>query len=123
MSTDYLRVIPRDLYNEAKLLKCLGKVALEVHNEMIELIIHFDGSGFLIKQEESDGSIYCDNLRFTDKRGVAIYFSSPLNSKLNWPLYFEMRLYTYPVFDDAGFFTEEFSRAFKFRKSEEEICL
>lgn len=29
---EYQRVIPRDLFNEAKLLKCLGRLSLFIHD-------------------------------------------------------------------------------------------
>ncbi len=32
MSQEYTRVIPRDLFNEAKLLKCIGRLVLLIHD-------------------------------------------------------------------------------------------
>ena len=32
MNTQYERVIPRDLFNEAKLLKCVGLLVLKIHD-------------------------------------------------------------------------------------------
>lgn len=91
---DYNRVIPRDLFNEAKLLKCLGQLVLLIGKgqcpglSVVQPVI--DGSNaFRILQDQSDGSIYVSSrvLRFTrnsDKK--MLRFVTPLNNKERWPL-------------------------------------
>lgn len=37
MTSSYRRVLPRDLFNEAKLLKCLGQLSLMIHDGKCEL--------------------------------------------------------------------------------------
>lgn len=82
----YGRVVPRDLFNEAKLLKCLGFVCL-----LMEESSHFkfelkqSENGFKIRQDASSGDIRVANLHFW-YLGTPIYFSSSLNSKGDLPL-------------------------------------
>lgn len=80
----YLRVIPRDLFNEAKLLKGLGKICLMIHDNYLPFINcnHEDErSGFKIAQNKNDGSISVTNLHFFDNSGTPVYFYNPLNCK------------------------------------------
>lgn len=108
----YSRVIPRDLFNEAKLLKCLGQLCLHIHNEQAGLLrFNHDTAeypGFVIDQRECDGSFYCGNVRFYLPHGQVLMASS-LNSKSPYPLvatYLETE--EVRVFRDDGAFTEEF---------------
>lgn len=88
----YTRVIPRDLFNEAKLLKCLGQLSLLIHNGMCPMRVIHDADrfvGFAIDQDQSDGSFYCSNLKFYFKRDgkdVEARFRTSLNSRENYPL-------------------------------------
>lgn len=103
----YFRVIPRDLFNEAKLLKGLGKISLMIHDNSLPYVTvnHEDESaGFRIAQSENDGSIYVTNLHFFDNNGTPIYFFHPLNCKENWSLQMEYKGETYWVFDERGEF-------------------
>jgi hypothetical protein len=109
----YKRVIPRDLFNEASLLKCLGHLALQINDdhtpEGLELLHRYPESGFPIEMDESDGSIFCSELtlKTPDGRTTALWRS--LNSRLSWPLRLldaeENDIY---VFDEDGYFTAEF---------------
>lgn len=92
--TDYKRVIPRDLFNESKLLKCLGQLCLIIHEgkddggytlpEGFE-VRHDPELGFLIQQFPGDGSLYCANLRVIF-RGRGLGLSSRYNSRDPYPL-------------------------------------
>lgn len=83
----YQRVLPRDLFNEAKLLKCVGKLTLLIGDELINWIDYsYDDRGFLIDQQSSDGSLFVSNMHFTTKDGQILNFFTPYNSKGNWPL-------------------------------------
>lgn len=111
--SDYVRVIPRDFFNEAKLLKCLGKLSLGILDNTNSISNHvdeiFDGESFAIRQTE-DGHIYVLNYTLFSKHDESdIELFSPLNSRKNYPLYFitcdEEQYY---VFDDDGNFSSEF---------------
>jgi hypothetical protein len=86
----YLRVIPRDLFNEANLLKCLGllTLALEQHQgHWASFAIQDDSvSHFEIGQDPSDGSIEVTNMPFMIG-GFRYRLYRPLNSRMDFPLY------------------------------------
>lgn len=105
----YARVIPRDLFNEANLLKCLGQLqlALEPHwghdaafdEEACE-------NGFEVEQDPGDGSISVVSLPFK-VMGRAVRLYRPLNSRQPWPLWvsastIDPALDDFRVFDDDG---------------------
>lgn len=103
----YLRVIPRDLFNESKLLKCLGQLALIIHDRVnvpreLELT-HDDSefSGFQIEQNQDSGALYCANMQLTFA-GHVIELSIPYNSKENYPLN-----YVVSDDDDGRVFTDD----------------
>jgi hypothetical protein len=103
----YLRVIPRDLFNEAKLLRGLGKIALMIHDNNLPYVTcnHEDErAGFKIVQNPSDGSISVSNLHFFDNNGTPIYFYHPLNSKERETLMMDYQDETYFCFSDDGKF-------------------
>lgn len=107
----YNRTIPRDLFNEAKLLKCLGQLSLLIHDEMARpLSIDHDETefpGFLIEQRDSDGALYCSNLQVFCK-GRLIGLWSPYNRKDAYPLTFSLDDEEGDVFTDEGELSEEF---------------
>ena len=110
----YNRVIPRDLFNEAKLLKCLGVLSLNIHDDIdnlssrINMVLEDESKGFMISQNELDGSIQCSNLYLFDNNGTPIYLSSGLNSRLAYPLEYQYKAVQDFVFDDDGTFSEAF---------------
>lgn len=104
------RVIPRDLFNEAKLLKGLGRLALMIHDGLAgPLAAEHDGDPFVIEQDPSDGGLYVANLTF--RVGArALELKSVYNSKAPYPLVFAgLDGGEEPVFDDGGFFTRAFT--------------
>lgn len=111
----YTRVLPRDLFNEAKLLKCLGKLSLAIHDGMAPYQFELehddcDGvAGFAIEQRTDDGGLYCTNLRLT-LNGLTVALYTHYNSKDNYPLYYEWGDESDRVFDEKGNFTKEFTR-------------
>lgn len=119
----YSRVIPRDLFNESKLLKCLGQVALILHDYEGRYPVALDHTdedqGFVIDQNESTGDLYCTNLRLIRHNGEEITLSSQYNSKSTYPLWFEANdgQDCGEVFDDNGQFTREFVAATKLTKA------
>jgi hypothetical protein len=103
----YQRVIPRDLFNEANLLKCLGKVYLNLENLNIQDVelIH-DGGRFNIEQDECSGVIYATNI-YLSVRETTYHFIRPLNSRGEWPLYMVDNSNEIDVFNPDGSFTRE----------------
>ena len=99
----YQRVLPRDLFNEAKLLKCLGRLTLLIHdnNETVRGInFGHDGEDFRIVLTE-DGHLMVSNLEFYHDADLLI-FKTAYNSRGNWPLLMEFENCEYCVFDEDG---------------------
>lgn len=104
----YQRVIPRDLFNESKLLKCLGRLCLMIHEGQTgRLTFEHEGS-FEIDQNIDSGGLTCVNLHFF-LGGTPIYFESSYNSKDNYPLWFIVEWEYKRVFNEDGAFTDEFA--------------
>lgn len=112
--TTYRRVIPRDLFNEASLLKCYARLWIlldEKSGHRAELVDCFDepDDGFKVEQSQSSGAIWIDNVRLL-VGGYTVELYRPLNSRRDWPLYAgdvdnETEV---SVFDDDGNLTPEF---------------
>jgi hypothetical protein len=115
--SNYHRVIPRDFFNEAKLLKCMGQLSLKIHDgvfpEGISLSITENGQPFFIDRNYDDSGLCVLNYR-VELNGREVICSSPYNSKRNYPFYCH-----YPgeeeieVFDDKGEFSTDFIDYFK----------
>jgi hypothetical protein len=89
----YTRVLPRDLFNEAKLLKELGFLSLAIHDgkhacgRILE-VIH-DGKPFDICRSDS-GDLYVANLAIcSQKTGEKIHVFTMCNSREENALSFE----------------------------------
>jgi hypothetical protein len=123
----YQRVLPRDAFNESKLLKCIGKLTLLIEDGLIPwLSYEFDqnnyedaiderSTGFRIWKNDSDGSIFITNLGIYYRDKKLLNHRIPLNSKAPWPLFFTNRNYEdLEVFDDEGnlLITEEILKEF-----------
>jgi hypothetical protein len=110
----YRRVIPRDLFNEANLLKCLGRLSLLLLDHPIYGRAEFrhNGEPFLIEQDEADGSISVPSLRFLID-GEPVHLSRPLNSRDSWPLWAQVGEDEVQVFDEDGKLTPEFASLIK----------
>ena len=112
---NHFRVLPRDLFNDAKLLKCLGFLTLRIHDNAIQgLRFEHDGEPFDIRLSES-GNLWVTNLHFylgmTDQ---PVHFFTVYNSMTDFPLqYWFDDDDTGFVFDDEGGFMDGgFSRGF-----------
>lgn len=114
----YQRVIPRDLFNEAKLLKCLGQLSLIIEDMLDKArqapprgmkLVHntFSDHGFTINQHDDSGDIYCDNLQLVVD-GYEVALAAQLNSKDPYPLIFDPYGCAARVFTDDGVMTDEF---------------
>jgi hypothetical protein len=102
----YKRVLPRDLFNEANLLKCIGKLTMMIEDGIIhDIQYHYDGEPFEIEQCPSDGSLSILNIQFWT-RGYEVNkpmpMFRPLNSRDAWPLYVDIDGVSHAVFDDQG---------------------
>ena len=116
----YQRVIPRDLFNEAKLLKCMGQLALLVHDDVMQeglnIEINYNGDaydydydeGFCVYQDPNSGNIGVGNLavRINNERYI---FETRHNSKDNYPLECTVDGYEcIQVLNEQGQFDQEF---------------
>lgn len=105
----YNRVLPRDAFNEANFLKCIGILNLYILEQSPPYFdCQFDGGSFDINQNES-GDLYIKNLYFTvkdEKFGII----RPLNSRHAFPLVaIDPQTEEYiEIFKDCGNFTQEF---------------
>lgn len=107
----YHRIIPRDLFNEASLLKCYGQIYLELEKLPAD-IASFEAystemHGFVVDQDESDGSLTISNVHLV-VRDRSCSLSRPLNSRSPYPLYLTTEDDdVIAVFTDEGHFTDE----------------
>lgn len=112
-SVTHKREIPRDLFNEAKLLKCLGQLALLVHDEKLPTHVRLTQrdpvDGFHIEHDASSGDLFCKNVRLT-VYGSPVDLLLPMNSRDPYPLLFadEVTDAGIAVFHDDGSLTSEF---------------
>lgn len=104
------RVIPRDFFNESKLLKCMGQFQLCIHDNMcngLQLDVRFDGEPFTIFQHDSDGSLTVLNYSvFLNGNPIALYI--PYNARENYPLIGLYKGEEYYIFDENGKFMPNF---------------
>ena len=111
----YYREIPRDFFNEAKLLNCLGLLSLKILDcqlpEGIGIEIEGEGQPFNIVLLK-DGSLVVDNYPIL-LNGMYVKFKTTYNSKSNYPFFAEHKNCDIPVFDDNGEFDEEFINYFR----------
>lgn len=121
----YQRVIPRDLFNEANLLKCYGQLALLIHdykfptNPRLELEPTLNvndwgdetqDSSFRIEQDD-DGGLCIVNLNlYVNDRLCSL--RRPLNARQSFPLYLSLFEWDEPilVFNDDGTFSAEMKK-------------
>lgn len=111
MNRHYTRVVPRDFFNEAKLLNCLGHLSLRILDhklpEGVDITMREDGKYFMIALME-EGSLYCTNYD-TYINDKWVRFKTTYNSKRHFPFFCEYNNEEVEVFDDiTGEFTEEF---------------
>jgi hypothetical protein len=109
---NYKRVIPRDLFNEANLLKCLGQIALLVHdygNAYPKLLIdadYYETCGASIYQTD-DGELYTNNVSlYID--GAKYTVLRKLNSREAYPVFIIYNDEYIDIFTKTGKFSKEF---------------
>ena len=111
----YTRIIPRDLFNEANLLKCYGKLFINLENTNSNYYLDHDLEQFDIHQFIDDGSLWIKNVtlknKFTQK---PVKLFRPLNSRLEWSLIAVNKdneeIY---VFNEDGEFSDEMNELLK----------
>lgn len=118
---EYERVMPRDFFNEAKLLKCLGQLSLKIHDAdegAKGVVMHFCNSSEGCKIVLCEEGVLIDNNVEVRIQEEIISVYTTYNSKGVYPLdalfpdFDEVR-----VFDESGNFTTEF-----INKKEELLC-
>ena len=104
------RALPRDFFNEAKLLKCLGQLEICILDKMangLNLISLYDGGPFKVEQDPADGSLRVVNYAVV-LNGDFLHLRTPLNARENYPLIATYRGEEYYVFDESGKFMPNF---------------
>ena len=108
---NYRRVIPRDLFNEAKLLKCLGQLSLNIETiPDFNLSLRDDYQDFGVSCNEF-GMMFADNIEAT-YRGEMVYLSTNYNSREPYPLTYLYNDETEYVFNDDGTLSVSFIETF-----------
>jgi hypothetical protein len=108
-----IRVLPRDAFNDANLLKCIGQIALLSLDRGYDdkFTIEYDGKPFDICQNTDDGSTYVANFRLyrpSDCGLIEIHLYRGLNAREAWPLYADCCDETCEVFNSDGSFHGKF---------------
>jgi hypothetical protein len=103
----YKREIPRDLFNEANLLKCCGRIYINLETARApDVVMVHDGAAFDVQQDSSSGDIYVANVELRVK-GKGYRLFRRLNSRQAWPLYVTVDEEEIDVFADDGSFSVE----------------
>lgn len=109
----YRRVIPRDFFNEAKLLNCLGKLSVAILNGEIQATeeLEEETSGFLVEQS-IDGNLRLINYYiYVGLRDEFYYPFIPHYQKdARYPLYIEGEGERILVLTEDGKITPEFKK-------------
>ncbi len=97
----YLRVLPRDAFNEANFLKCIGKLTMALEDGFHPFITYeYDGEPFDLNQD-INGCLCINNMSFYYKEHP-LELKRPLNSLNSWPLYIETEEDSAAIFDENG---------------------
>ena len=111
----YIRVIPRDFYNESKLLKCMGLLALKILDfqlpDGIKISIEDSGEPFDIQLDEMWNMLRVINYPVT-VNGETYDFGTAYNAKYGYPFYVLVDDLEIEVFNEAGDFTQDFIEQF-----------
>lgn len=114
---NYSRVLPRDLFNEAKLLKSLGRLCLLILDRLTPCKMEYSEPEQPFKIGLcDDGFLTVTNVQII-MEGQTFIFRTNYNSKRNYPLYLTHEYCDYLVFDEQGEFDEEFLSFCKWLKT------
>lgn len=103
----YSRVIPRDLFNEGNLLKCYGRLYINLEYLGLNELLWHDGNAFQIEQGPS-GELTLANVKLI-VRGTPCLIWRPLNARDPYPLYLADIEYDeeIEIFDITGEFSPQ----------------
>ena len=104
-------VIPRDLFNHGNMLKCYGKIYINLENMVSNYSLNYDETGNCFDVSYTDdGETYLTDVTLShNDTGETIFLYRPLNSRGEWPMYaMDSDDEIIPVFNDDGTFSEEF---------------
>lgn len=112
------RIIPRDFFNEAKTLKCYGRLSCIIHDGFdrakrtcpTSLTIDETNDAFLVVQDIEDGSLYVANYPVRYK-GKAYPVRVDYNSDEPYPMYMKIGEDEVYVFTASGTLTRDFVRS------------
>lgn len=112
MNKNYVRVSPRDFFNEAKLLKCMGQLSLKVLDcqTPCKMFVKDYGTPYKIALMD-DGFLIVTNVRVKIQVKNKFYytlFRTTYNSKANYPMVCTYENCDYRVFNESGDFDQEF---------------
>lgn len=118
---NYNKVIPRDLFNEAKLLKCFGWLCMKIVDNQVPVQMDYEyntssGDSFKIGLCGPDNSLSIMNIPVI-VLGTSIRFKTTYNSKGNFPLFACYNNADYRVFNEEGEWDEEFLELCKILQS------
>lgn len=121
----YRRVVPRDLFNEASLLKCLGQLYLRTEQFPYHVRLLHTGHEFHVMQDQNDGSIHSGSITLLIG-GKAYDHSRPLNSREPWPLWLVERndpdAEPFEAFDAEGGLSPELDRLIRDAMVSPDLC-
>jgi hypothetical protein len=104
----YRRVAPRDMFNEAVLLKCLGKLIVRIlAREVTGLRFYDSGAPFQVGLHDA-GYLVLASGSFVFRGRDILWLGTPYNAKAPWPLVCHHGGADIPVFEDDGAFTDAF---------------
>lgn len=111
-SNSYTRVIPRDFFNEAKLLNCMGFLQLKILDQQtppgINIEINGNGEPFKIELNEAFYGLYVINYQILVNDEPYIFLTR-YNNKNKFPFFVVTEDdEEIEVFDEQRNFTEEF---------------
>lgn len=116
INENYGRQIPRDFFNESKLLKCLGAFKIQIGEtrlpDNLSVSIEEDGDAFDIDLDPNYGCLYVVNYPII-VNGLQYFFGTTYNSKEPYPFVcYDHDDYEIQVLDDKGKLTQEFIEHF-----------
>lgn len=114
----YRRVLPRDLFNESKLLKVAGKLVCLIEDRVITNVTYEHNTtfteNFIVGQDQSDGAFYLHNLKFYVRLDEGVFelgLHVMQDKEQHWNAYTACEAFDEPevrVFDEDGHVTQEF---------------
>ena len=106
----YHRVLPRDAFNEANMLKCLGQLSLIVHKyyeQDTRLQLSFDPDQPFNMDLNQDGGLMFTNLYLVIRDRIH-FLQRPMNSREAYPIYLDISGEPITILTESGELTQEF---------------